>query len=87
MQQAWLFLLYLRLSLFLIMDREIIFYVKDSPEGGFEAHALGQSIFTEADTLEELRAHIREAVHVHFEEGEAPKLIRLHYVKEELLSL
>jgi hypothetical protein len=69
------------------MKQEIIFIVKDSPEGGFEAHALGESIFTEGDTLEGLKKNIREAVICHFDEGKSPAIIRLHYVREELLAL
>ena len=68
------------------MDTEILFTVTTSPEGGFEARALGHSIFTEADTLEELRAMVREAVACHFEEADAPKLIRLHFVREEVFA-
>lgn len=55
------------------------------PEGGYEAHALGQAIFTEAETLEELKARVRDAVLCHFEEETRPRLIRLHVVKDELL--
>jgi hypothetical protein len=65
---------------------EIIFLVEDAPEGGYTARALGESIFTEADNLEALRANIREAVDCHFEPEEKPKLIRLHYVSEEVLA-
>lgn len=56
---------------------ELIFLVEEAPEGGYTALALGQSIFTEADTLDSLRANIREAVQCHFEEGEAPDTVRL----------
>ena len=66
---------------------EIIFLVKDAPEGGFTARALGHSIFTEADTLDQLRAGIREAVTCHFDEGEGPKVLRLHFVREEVLAV
>ncbi len=58
-------------------DNEIIFSVQESPEGGYEARALGYSIFTEADSLEELKHNVREAVRCHFEEGQAPPVIRL----------
>ena len=43
-------------------------------------------MFTEADTLEELRANIRDAAQCHFEEGEAPKVLRLHLVSDEVLA-
>ena len=65
---------------------ELIFLVEEAPEGGFTARALGQSIFTEADTLEELRRNVREAVECHFEDGAGPKIIRLHFVREEVLT-
>ena len=50
-------------------ETEIIFSVQESPEGGYEARALGYSIFTQADTMDELKLNVREAVHCHFEEG------------------
>ena len=56
---------------------EIFFLVEEAPEGGYAAKALGESIFTEADTLEELHANVRDAVRCHFDEGKAPKMIRL----------
>lgn len=65
---------------------EIVFVVEEAPEGGFTARALGESIFTEADTMPELRLAVQDAVQCHFEPGEAPKLIRLHCVRDELLS-
>ncbi len=66
---------------------EIIFLVEDAPEGGFTARALGESIFTEADDLENLRREIRDAVNCHFEDDKRPKIIRLHFVKEEVLAV
>jgi hypothetical protein len=68
------------------MKNEIIFVVEESLEGGFEAKALGHSIFTEADDIETLKIKIREAVSCHFEENEMPKIIRLHYIKEEVIA-
>ena len=65
---------------------EIVFLVEDAPEGGLSARALGHSIFTEADTYDELQSQVRDAVHVHFDEGERPTVIRLHYVKDEVLA-
>ncbi|MET0396310.1 MAG: 2-oxoisovalerate dehydrogenase [Longimicrobiaceae bacterium] len=65
---------------------EIIFEVTDAPEGGYTARALGASIFTEADSLPELREMVRDAVRCHFEEGEGPAVIRLHYVREEVIA-
>jgi predicted RNase H-like HicB family nuclease len=65
---------------------EIIFLVEEADEGGFTARAASDSIFTEAETLDELRQNVREAVECHFEEGQSPKLIRLHIVREEILT-
>ena len=67
------------------MNSEIIFVVEESPEGGYEARALGHAIFTEADTAEGLREQVRDAVACHFEGAERPKIIRLHFVREEVL--
>ena len=67
--------------------KEIIFLVEEAIEGGYIAKALGESIFTEADTLVELKANIKEAVECHFDEGNAPRLIRLHIVRDELITL
>jgi len=66
---------------------EIVFLVEDAPEGSVTARALGHSIFTEADTYEELRHLARDAVQCHFDEPDRPKVIRLHYVKDEVLAV
>lgn len=65
---------------------EVIFLVENAIEGGYTARALGEAIFTEADDIESLRENIREAVDCHFEAGEKPKIIRLHFVSEELIA-
>ena len=65
---------------------EIIFVVEDAPEGGYIAKAAGESIFTEADTLDELRTRVRDAVRCHFDESGNPKLIRLHFVRDEVIA-
>ena len=65
---------------------EIVFIVEQAPEGGYLARALGESIVTEADTLESLRTAVQDAVHCHFDEGCSPKVIRLHFVRDELLA-
>src|SRR3970040_2371635 len=54
-------------------DSEIIFAVAESPEGGYEARALGYSIYTEADTLTQLKTMIRDAVRCHFESENKPR--------------
>jgi hypothetical protein len=65
---------------------EVIFVIEDAPEGGYTARALGESIFTEADNMEKLHERIRDAVRCHFDEGKAPKVIRLHHVREEIIA-
>ena len=66
---------------------EIIFEVTDAEEGGYCAHALGFSIFTEGDTMEQLRQNVREATDCYFDETmEAPKIIRLHFVRDEVMA-
>ena len=64
---------------------ELIFLVEESPEGGFLAKGLGVSIFTEADSMEELREMVKDAVRCDFED-QKQRLIRLHIVKEELFA-
>ena len=68
---------------------EIIFLVEDAEEGGFIARALGESIFTEAETVEELRFNIKEAIECHFDDEDVnkPKIIRMHMVKEEVFAV
>lgn len=66
-------------------DTEIFFLIEESPEGGYEAKALGYSIYTQADTFEELRAMVQDAVRCHFDEESRPGIIRLHLVKDEVI--
>lgn len=66
---------------------ELIFVVEEAPEGGFTARALGQSIFTEADTLTELPAKVRNAVRCHVEGGKGPKVVPLHHAHEEVIAV
>jgi hypothetical protein len=65
---------------------EIIFQIDQAPDGGYTAKALGHSIFTEAETLDELRTNVRDAVRCHFDADQGPKLIRLHFVHDEVLA-
>jgi hypothetical protein len=67
-------------------ETEIIFAVEESVEGGYEAHALGHSIVTEADSVEELKEMVRDAVRCHFEDAQMPAVIRLHFVRDEVIS-
>jgi len=66
---------------------ELIFEVRDAEEGGYCARALGELIFTQGDTWEELRANVLEATTLHFEDGVPPQIVQLHYVRDELLKL
>ena len=65
---------------------EIIFHVQQAEEGGYVARALGESIFTEADTLAALRLAIQDAVRCHFDEGNMPRIIRLQRVNHRSAS-
>lgn len=69
------------------MSSEIIFEVTEADEGGYVASALGFGIHTQAETLDELRAMVRDAVACYFDDSSAaPKLIRLHFVRDEILT-
>jgi len=66
---------------------EIVFLVEDDLDGGYTARALGESIFTQADSLKILREMVRDAVHCHFpDEQSRPKIIRLHIVRDEVIA-
>ena len=70
---------------------EIIFEVlEDEVDGGYVATALGHAIATQGETVEELRDMVRDAVQCHFGDGvpgEMPKIIRLHFVRDEVLAV
>jgi hypothetical protein len=65
---------------------EIIFLVEEAPEGGYTARSLGYSIYTDADSITELHANVRDAVACHFDEAEKPGIIRLHFVRDEVIA-
>jgi hypothetical protein len=67
------------------MAKEIIFLVEEDTGGGYSARALGYSIFTEADTLVDLKTNIQDAVSCHFGNVKKPPIIRLHIVKDEVI--
>jgi predicted RNase H-like HicB family nuclease len=72
---------------FLPMPTEIIFEVTEADEGGYCATALGFGINTQAESAEELRQMVRDAVDCYFDKKEdAPKIIRLHFVRDEVLA-
>ena len=68
------------------MANEILFLVEEAIEGGFNARAIGESIFTQAETLDELKIQIKDAINIHFNSKDKPKIIRLHIVRDEVLA-
>lgn len=66
---------------------EIIFEVTETDDGGYSAHALGHSIFTQGDDWEDLKAMAKDAVLCHFEEDSVPKVIRLHLIRDEAIAV
>ncbi|TVR36157.1 MAG: 2-oxoisovalerate dehydrogenase [Spirochaetaceae bacterium] len=68
-------------------SEEIIFVVEDDPEGGLTARALGESIFTEAESMPELKKAVIAALRCHYDdEADIPRIIRLHRVQDEILT-
>jgi predicted RNase H-like HicB family nuclease len=67
---------------------EIVFLVEEASEGGYTARALGESIFTQAETWDELEEAVRDAIRCHFDrEEDRPRLLRLHYVRDKVLAV
>ena len=66
---------------------EIIFIVENSDEGGYTAKSLGYSIYTEGETLDELKENVKDAIKCHFDEKEIPHIVRLHIVKDEVIAI
>lgn len=66
---------------------ELTFIIEDAEEGGYNARAVGEAIFTQADTIDELHANIRDAVFCHFDEGHGPASIRLRFTRDEVIAL
>jgi len=64
---------------------ELFFLVEEASDGGYNARALGFSIFTQGETLEELRRNVKAAVECHFDEKKT-WIIRLHFVRDEILA-
>ena len=71
------------------MVKEIIFEVHEAEEGGYNARALGYPIFTQGENMENLRTMVKDAVACHFDENspERPGIIRLHFVRDEVLTV
>ena len=74
------------MSIATLITSELIFLVEEDPESGYLARAIGESIFTQAETLEELRQLVRDAVNCHFDTSDRPSLIRLHIVRDEVIA-
>jgi len=67
--------------------KELVFEVAQEADGGFTAEALGESIFTQADSWEELKANVREAVQAFYFDSATPASIRLHLIRDEVLAV
>jgi hypothetical protein len=66
---------------------EILFLVEEAPEGGYTARAMDAEIFTQADTLPELKEAIKDSIHCHFDPDMVPDLVHLHIIKDETFSI
>lgn len=66
---------------------ELVFEVTQEADGGYCAECLTENIFTQADTWEELRANVREAVSAYYFDSVGPERIRLHLVRDEVVSV
>ncbi|MBC7569515.1 MAG: 2-oxoisovalerate dehydrogenase [Spirosoma sp.] len=67
---------------------ELIFLVEEDPESGYTAQAMGENIFTQGETMAELKDMIRDAVECHYDNpADRPRLVRLHFVKDEVFAL
>ena len=66
---------------------EIVFLIEEDPEGGYTARALGESIFTEGETEDDLKSNIKDALRCHFDnESKIPPVIRLHFVRDQIIT-
>ena len=66
---------------------EIVFLIEEDPEGGYTARALGESIFTEGDSEDELKQNVIDALRCHYDdESNIPRVIRLHYVRDQIIT-
>ena len=65
----------------------IVFKVTESPDGGFEARAIGYSIFTLGDSWDDLKLMVKDAVLCHFEDDEMPSEIKIQLVKQEVIAV
>ena len=65
---------------------ELIFEITQEADGGFVAECLTEAIHTQADTWEELRKQVKDAVEGYFFDQPKPKMIHLHFVRDEILA-
>jgi predicted RNase H-like HicB family nuclease len=70
-----------------VRDTELVFEVTEEPDGGYVAECLTESMVTQGDTWEELRAMVKDAVDAYFFDGPKPQWIRLHLARNEVLSM
>ncbi len=68
------------------MNAEIVFTVERAPEGSLVVGAEGQAIFVEVENEADLHDQVRDAVSCHFDEGQVPKVIRLHFVRDKVIA-
>ena len=66
---------------------ELVFEILQEADGGYCAECLTENIFTEGDTWEELRKNVRDATAAFFFDRSRPERIRLHFVRDEILSV
>jgi len=69
------------------LEKEVVFLVEESMDGGYEARALGHSIFTEGESPDEIKESVKDAVRCHFDDDDHPKVVRLHFVKDEVIAV
>jgi len=69
------------------IQADLIFEVTQEADGGYVAECLTDTIITQADTWEELRANAKEATEAYFFDGPKPKYIRLRFVRDEILVM
>lgn len=66
---------------------DLVFEVEQEADGGYYAECLTENIYTQGDTWDELRANVRDAAAAYFFDATAPNVIRLHFVRDEVLSV
>jgi len=69
------------------LNKEIIFIVSESLDGGYEAQAVGCSIYTQCDEYTELPMVLRDAVKCHFEQNTMPSMIRIHFINDKIIAV